>query len=34
MAESVKNYKVCDDITEEIASLSKQKRELENELLV
>ena len=34
MAENVKNYKACDDITEEIASLSKQKRELENELLV
>ncbi|XP_065918714.1 uncharacterized protein [Dysidea avara] len=34
MAENVKNYKACDDITAEIASLSKQKRELENELLV
>ena len=34
MAESVKNYKAFDDITEEIASLSKQKRDLENELLI
>ena len=34
MAENVKNYKSCDDITEEIASLSKQRWELENELNV
>ena len=34
MGESVKNYKACDDITEEIVSFPKQKWELENELLV
>ena len=34
MTENVKNYKSCDDITEEIASLSKQRQELENELTV
>lgn len=34
MAENIKNYKNCDDLTEEISSLSKQRRELESELVL
>ena len=31
-AEDIKNYRVCDDITEEIGSLSKESRQLAAEL--
>ena len=34
MAENIKNYKNCDDLTEEISSLSKQQQELESELML
>ena len=34
MAENIKNYKNCDDLTEEISSLSKQRREFESELML
>jgi len=32
MAENIKNYKNCDELTEEIAELCKKRRENENEL--
>ena len=34
MAENVKNYKTCDELTEEITEVCKKRREIENKLTV